>query len=67
MKLYRNILQEKERKKLLKFCKTKLEDFGVSFKKKPNEGRYVRFYMYDNIPFSCKQLLIHSLIINMIF
>ena len=28
MKLYRNILQEKERKKLLKFCKTKLEDFG---------------------------------------
>ena len=28
MKLYRNILQEKERKKLLKFCKTKLENFG---------------------------------------
>ena len=32
----------------------KLEDLGVSFKKKPNEGRYVPFYMYDNIPFSCK-------------
>lgn len=31
MKLYRNILKEKERKKLLKFCKTKLEYLGDSF------------------------------------
>ena len=28
MKLHKNILSEVERKKLLKFCKTKLEDFG---------------------------------------
>ena len=28
MKLYKNILSEVERKKLLKFCKTKLENFG---------------------------------------
>ena len=28
MKLYKNILSEVERRKLLKFCKTKLENFG---------------------------------------
>ncbi len=49
MKLYRDILQEKERKKLLKFCKTKLENFGDNWpglQSKNNLHTYPEFNLF---------------------
>ena len=54
MKLYKNILPEVERKKLLKFCKTKLEDFGDNW---PGLQSKNNLHAYPEMDFFVNSLL----------